>query len=270
MARNPRGTFDYFSQMPESIRGRAFGKLYRHLQKRTNNSSHINITSSPISINPLTRFFDNHAVGRGIWKWDHYFDIYHTHFSKFVGKRINILEIGVYSGGSLEMWREYFGDKCRVYGVDIAEICKAYNNEHTEIFIGDQAERRFWRDFTAKVPQIDILLDDGGHTYNQQIVTLEEMLPHINPGGVYVCEDIHGTNNGFNSYCQGLIKNLNEMTPFDPEVGAKAGMQPNLLQAWIEGIYFYPFMTVIAKAERPIEKLIAPRRGTLWQPINTT
>jgi hypothetical protein len=59
--------------------------------------------------NPLRRFFEAHKRGHGIWKWNHYFEIYHRHFSKFRGREVHILEIGIYSGGSLEMWKDYFG-----------------------------------------------------------------------------------------------------------------------------------------------------------------
>ena len=44
-----------------------------------------------------------------VWKWKHYCDVYHRHFSKFVGREVHVLEVGIYSGGSLQMWREYFG-----------------------------------------------------------------------------------------------------------------------------------------------------------------
>ena len=62
------------------------------------------------------------------------------------------------------------------------------------VLIGDQADRTFWRRMIAHgtLPPLDIVIDDGGHTPDQQRVTLEELLPHIRPGGVYVCEDIHG------------------------------------------------------------------------------
>jgi hypothetical protein len=53
--------------------------------------------------NRLTEFFDNRKSGQGIWKWRHYFDVYDRHFSKFRGQEVNIVEIGVFSGGSLEM-----------------------------------------------------------------------------------------------------------------------------------------------------------------------
>src|SRR5438067_13766465 len=57
------------------------------------------------SANPLRQFFDARSEGRGIWKWLHYFDIYDRHFSRFRGEAVHVLEIGVYSGGSLEMSR---------------------------------------------------------------------------------------------------------------------------------------------------------------------
>jgi hypothetical protein len=102
--------------------------------------------------NPLRNYVRSKEVGPGIWKWDHYLDIYNRHFEKFRGKEINVLEIGVYSGGSIEMWREYFGPKCRVYGVDWDPSCRIYESESVKIFIGDQADRQFWRQFKEQVP----------------------------------------------------------------------------------------------------------------------
>jgi len=178
-----------------------------------------------------------------------------------VGKEVKVLEIGVFSGGSLEMWRHYFGPRCRVYGVDIEEACRSYENEFTEIFIGDQADRGFWKAFKKRVAHLDILVDDGGHRPEQQIATLEEMLPHLRPGGVYLCEDIHGTHNGFAAYMLGLVRNLNAMTD-DP---SQPGVRPSPLQASIHSVHFYPYVTVIEKTERPVPLFIAPRRGTEWQ-----
>jgi hypothetical protein len=90
--------------------------------------------------NPLATFFDGHTEGPGLWKWRHYFDIYHRHFAKFVGREVHIVEIGIYSGGSLAMWRHYFGDGARLYGVDIEEACRAYEADDVRVFIGDQAD----------------------------------------------------------------------------------------------------------------------------------
>ena len=39
---------------------------------------------------------ERHTVGRGLWKWTHYFDAYERHLAKFVGEAVNVVEIGVY------------------------------------------------------------------------------------------------------------------------------------------------------------------------------
>ena len=149
--------------------------------------------------NPLWKFFETRKAGRGIWKWTHYFDVYHQHLKKFAGQEVHIVEIGIYSGGSLEMWREFLGPKCRIHGVDIAPECRSYEGNGTKVYIGDQADREFWKRFRAEVPRVDIVIDDGGHAPHQQIATLEELLPHLSPGGVFICEDIHGRHNRFAS-----------------------------------------------------------------------
>ena len=94
--------------------------------------------------NPLLAYFNAHKEGAGIWKWMHYFDIYQRHFHKFAGREVHVLEVGIYGGGSLSMWREYFGERCHVYGVEIDAACMAHSGEKTKVFIGDQADRVFW------------------------------------------------------------------------------------------------------------------------------
>ena len=217
----------------------------------------------------LAAVFDANRTGRGIWKWRHYFPIYERHFGKFVGKGVSILEIGIYSGGSLRMWRSYFGDDCSVFGVDIQPECRAYEEPGTRVFIGDQADREFWRRFKNEVPKLDVVIDDGGHLPNQQIVTLEELLPHLRPGGVYVCEDVHGLHNAFAAYTHGLADNMNH-TALQREPGAegKGLVSPaSPFQSAIRSMCFYPFAVVIEKADEGTARFVAPRHGTEWQPF---
>ena len=72
------------------------------------------------------------------------------------------------------MWRHYLGTACHVYGVDIEPICKSYENDYVKILIGDQADRSFWKSFREEIPPLDVVIDDGGHAVEQQIVTIEE------------------------------------------------------------------------------------------------
>lgn len=211
--------------------------------------------------NPLLDYFQAHAEGPGIWKFPHYFDIYQRHFAKFVGREVHVVEVGVYSGGSLGMWRSYFGEACHIYGIDIEDSCRVYEDDVTRIFIGDQADRAFWDRFREVVPVVDILIDDGGHLAYQQIVTVEEMLAHLQPGGVYLCEDIGGARNDFAAYVCGLALQMNARTK------SHAGhLGPEGINASIHSIHIYPLVAVIEKALRRVDKMESVRRGTEWQP----
>jgi hypothetical protein len=217
--------------------------------------------------NPLEAYFESISTGPGVWKWRHYFDAYHRHFARFVGREVHMVEVGIYSGGSLPMWRHYFGPLCHVYGTDIEPTCAAHAGPQTKVFIGDQADRSFWAKFRVAVPRVDILLDDGGHTPEQQRITLEEMLPHIAPGGVYVCEDIHGTQNDFTAFVHGLTHELGGATPTGtPKNEPGLACEPSAFQRSIASVHHYPFLTFIEKRPAPLEVLFAPKHGTQWQP----
>ncbi len=216
--------------------------------------------------NPLRAYFDSHTEGPGILKWMHYFDVYHRHLSKFVGREVHVLEIGIFSGGSLGMWRDYFGPGCRVYGVDIQEECRAYESEDVRVFIGDQADRGFWRTVRDAVPRIDVVVDDGGHLPEQQIVTLEEILPHMRPGGVYICEDVHWLYHDFAYYTHGFAHKLNEFHPTKLSED-RLVVTPTPVQRSVGSIHQYPFITVIERTDGPVEQFVSQRHGTEWQPF---
>jgi SAM-dependent methyltransferase len=218
--------------------------------------------------NPLLKYFSEHKEGRGIWKFNHYFESYERHFARFRGQEVHILEIGIYSGGSLEMWQNYFGPRCKVYGVDIEARCKAYGTESVRVFIGDQADRSFWKRFKEEVPVLDIVIDDGGHMPEQQIVSLEELLPQLRPGGVYLCEDVCLAFNEFAAYVSGLAQDLNsaqfESNLADNERCSVTKTTP--LQSAVGGIHLYPYLTVVERTPAPVSELVAPRHGTQWEP----
>ena len=224
----------------------------------------------PSATNDLARFFEARKEGRGIWKWTHYFDIYDRHFSRFRGTDVCVLEIGIFSGGSLEMWKDYFGPKARIYGVDIEPNCKAYEDNAVKVFIGDQADRGFWQRFRREVPRVDIVIDDGGHESEQQIVSLEEMLPHLEPGGVYLCEDLHLPRNRFAGYAYGFASNLNGSQRWERNLDTPARRTVSgatKFQSAVHSVHLYPFVVVIEKTTSPIEEFLSPRHGTQWEPF---
>lgn len=216
-----------------------------------------------LPVNRLSAYFERKTSGRGIWKWRHYFEVYERHLSRFVGRDVRLLEIGIYSGGSLEMWRDYFGEGCQIIGVDIEAACKVYESYLVKVVIGDQESKEFWTDFKANNAAVDIIIDDGGHSPNQQRVTFEEAFPLLKPGGVFICEDIHGTFNPFSFYSFGVSISLNGM---EKKKGFE-GVVANASQQNIASVNFYPYITVIEKNAARVDSLIAPKRGTEWQPF---
>jgi hypothetical protein len=215
--------------------------------------------------NPLRNFFEGHHEGRGIWKWTHYFDVYHRYLNRFIGQPVHVLEIGVYSGGSLDMWRDYFGPACQLYGVDIEEAVRAYEDTHVHIHVGDQTDRAFWRRTLEQIPALDVVIDDGGHRPEQQIATLESVLPRMRPGGVYICEDVLRSSNLFTDYINGLCHELNCEHLRDGDDIIAVNATP--FQAAISGIHVHPFLVVIEMAREPAWVLESRRRGTEWQPF---
>jgi hypothetical protein len=146
--------------------------------------------SAEARANPLAEYFLRNQ-GRLIHKWHHYFEIYHRHLERFRSRSPVLLEIGVFQGGSLSMWREYFGEGVKIVGVDVEPRCKQFEDDATTIVIGDQADPAFLAEIRSRFPRIDIIIDDGGHTMRQQITTLGELFPHLQPRGIYICEDVH-------------------------------------------------------------------------------
>jgi len=123
-------------------------------------------------------------------KYKNYFPIDEKLFSKYRGKKITFVEIGVLSGGSLFMWRNYLGKDARIIGVELNPEAKKFEKFGFEIFIGNQSDENFWKNFFNKVGDVDIVLDDGGHTNFQQIVTCCSCIPNIKDGGIMVVEDV--------------------------------------------------------------------------------
>ena len=120
-----------------------------------------------------------------------YFETYDALLSPYRDKEIVFVEIGILEGGSLFMWRDFFGPKARIIGVDLNPNAKKWEAHGFEIFIGSQSDEAFWEAFVKEVGPVDVVLDDGGHTYEQQIVTTEYLIENIKEGGMLVVEDTH-------------------------------------------------------------------------------
>jgi SAM-dependent methyltransferase len=243
-----------WSRVRESWNGYTYGRRYR-------DGVRLSPAGALRAKTALEEYYDQHETGPGVFKWRHYWPIYDRHFSRFRGSEVHVLEVGVYSGGSLDIWREYFGDGAHVYGIDIDPRCQAYERPGVRVIIGDQADPEFWRRFLMEVPALDIVIDDGGHRVHQQRATLEALLPHIRPGGVYVCEDLHGSFNPFLSYIHNLSRSLHT---WKGGTVTAADHEPSGFQESVDSIHLYPFVVVLEKRAEQLDRLVSERRGNEW------
>lgn len=145
----------------------------------------------PLTADPLFSYFSANSGGHVLDKWIHYFPIYSRHFAPYVGKPISVLEIGVYRGGSMQMWTNFFGPQVRLVGMDIDPVAKAAAGDRYAVVLGDQSDPEFLQKVAEEHGPFDIVIDDGGHTMQQQIISIETLFPAVAEGGVYLVEDCH-------------------------------------------------------------------------------
>lgn len=215
-------------------------------------------------MNDLEAFFHAHD-DRLLDKWHHYFEVYERHFARFRGRPVNIVEFGVSQGGSLQMWRHYFGSQATIWGVDINPNCAQFEAPGIKIVIGDQQDRAFLKQLASTLPPIDILIDDGGHTMKQQIHTYEELFACVSPNGVYLIEDLHTSywskwgggarrKNTFIEYSKNFIDLINAWHSKQPR---KLHVTP--FTQTVHSLHYYDSMLVVEK--RAMSPPIRERKG---------
>jgi len=134
-------------------------------------------------------------------KWtDHYYvqHIYEDLFAQFNHKKINFLEIGVFNGESMKLWHDYFVNAKNIVGIDIftrttiEEVSKNLKGYDVDLHkINSKDDINKIREFSKKYKDgFDIIIDDGSHWYRSQIDTYKNFKNMMNPGGVYIIEDI--------------------------------------------------------------------------------
>ena len=216
-------------------------------------------------MNDLEKYYLNNDK-RVMSKYSHYFELYEQYFSKFRNKDVTILEIGVEHGGSLQMWKDYFGKKAKIYGIDRSEKYKQVEEEQIKVIIGDQGDRKFLESIRKTLPKIDILIDDGSHESSDQIVTFEELFLHLNDHGVYFCEDTHTSYKP--KYCEGCEYGsfIEYMKSYIDYIHGECVLPPlkiDIIKS-IKGLYFYVVAVVVEKGPYLRLPSSANQTGTIW------
>ncbi len=127
----------------------------------------------------------------GTDKVSHGFCAFYDRHLRAQRKRIaKILEIGIFGGSSLYMWRDYFPNAV-IHGMDLGPV-ELDSADRITTYVGDQEDRATLQSVIDSAgTDFDLIIDDGGHTMGQQQASLGYLFPHVRPGGYYVVEDLH-------------------------------------------------------------------------------
>lgn len=127
---------------------------------------------------------------RPLNRWNHYFDIYARHLSRYVDTPVRLLEIGVSGGGGLQMWRKFLGPQSKVVGLDIEDA--RFEEEGVTVEIGDQANPHVLARIVRDHGPFDIVVDDGSHKPLDIYASFANLYFNgMNERGVYLVEDMH-------------------------------------------------------------------------------
>jgi hypothetical protein len=118
----------------------------------------------------------------------HYHIYYHDVLHHLRDKFFNMLEVGVQGFNSIDMWKQYF-PVAKIYGIDIE---KEYTDHRITVYRGDQSKKEDLEDVIQKMKvKCDFINDDGSHIPEHQLLTFDIFFSDLlNPGGVYIIEDI--------------------------------------------------------------------------------
>jgi len=113
-----------------------------------------------------------------------YLETYSKLFGKWEKEPITILEVGVYKGGSLRLFEEYFVN-ATIIGYDIKDWGDIQCKRATRIL------KDFGQVSSTELPDnITIAIEDGAHDFHSQFDFVRKVWPKMASGGIMVIEDI--------------------------------------------------------------------------------
>jgi hypothetical protein len=183
-----------------------------------------------------------------------YFPVYERHLGKFRNTAANVLEVGVWQGTSMKLWKQFFGPDACIAGIDKNRAFVEHDDPgYVKVYTGDQADQQFLADVEAEAGPFDVVIDDGSHEPSDMKATFEYLYPLMGRNGVYVVEDTHtqqpGDEGSFLEYAKGLTDALNSR--YWP------GWNPEMVNDFVRNtrsVHFYESMVVFERGRSPVYK----------------
>lgn len=129
-----------------------------------------------------------------------YLEVYEEILAPYLETAKNILEIGIFKGDSLRMWKQYFfGD---VYGVDcdimphggMADLTEMVKSGEFNIKLFDATNENAVKDNFEGI-MFDVIVEDAGHAVEQQVELYNIWKNYLTPNGIYIIEDVQDIDN---------------------------------------------------------------------------
>lgn len=215
--------------------------------------------------NPEYKYLDQLALEAGADKasnYHNYTEIYAEYFASLKDQPITFLEIGIFQGSSVKLWESYFS-RAELHFIDITLGAVQYFSERSHYHLANQENPK---DLERVVRQtggnFDVIVDDGGHTMNMQIVSFQTLFPHLRSKGMYIIEDLHTSywpSHGGGAHQRTAIAFLKTLIDELNFVGNRTARathrnlapdfqsQLSIYQKEIESIHFYDSLVVIKK-----------------------
>ena len=113
---------------------------------------------------------------------------------KYKHDPINLLEIGIQNGGSLEVFfSKYFKKAKTLVGCDSDKNCNnlSFSDNRISLIIGNCTKKSTVNKIKSECQSFDIIIDDGSHTSEDIIKSFCIYFPMLKNNGIYIVEDLH-------------------------------------------------------------------------------
>jgi len=123
--------------------------------------------------------------------------LYHQYakpYEQYLGslrhKPIKLLELGIASGASIRMWKDYFST-ATIYGVD-CDLSQSglVSDRRVKVFELDQTDEAGLTAIADESGGFDVIVDDASHISSKTIASFKILWPLLKSGGLYVIEDL--------------------------------------------------------------------------------
>jgi len=132
-------------------------------------------------------------------------------YEKHLPEKIeSLLEIGVWKGASIKMFKEWYKDEGKFFAMDVfgGEVITETQLGAIGVnsIVGSQSDMALLKTIKEK---FTVLVEDGSHHSDEQVITFRQMFKHnIAPGGLYVLEDAFCANDKY--WWRGVVKKFED------------------------------------------------------------